>query len=215
MDDLFPLLLFLIFILAPLIEQIRKKGRPPQQRPPTQRPLPGPPPARRSETEEVSGKSADSASVMIPDDLWQILTGERRPPAQSQPAPAPPKQPWDVVYVPPPEEAEADEEALVTEDVNVETRRSSREIESYEEARRRPAPQTLEQPPVIVSLEQEILPAPARHVAFHERLAASADLATSVPQRPAAAPLLPFGDPGELRRAFILQEVLGRPRGLD
>lgn len=215
MDDLFPLLLFLIFILAPLIEQLRKKGQRPPPPPPTRRPLPQPP--QRSETEEVSSKRAEPASTMIPDELWQILTGEQRVPELPQPQPpqpqpqqpTPAKPSWDVSYVPP--EAAEDEETRVAQTLNAQIERMRREELALQQSRRRPAAISLEQAPVIVSLEKEPLPQEPRHTAFHDKMVKQ--------QQPAAArrrkSYLALDSRAELQRAFVLQEVLGKPRGLE
>jgi hypothetical protein len=85
----FGILLLILFILAPLLEKLLKAGRPPQAPPEEQQ---GPPgqrlpreqrrPMPRAETEE------ESAAGVLPDDLWEILTGER----QAPPAEPPPQQ---------------------------------------------------------------------------------------------------------------------------
>jgi hypothetical protein len=218
-DGFFGVLLFLVFILAPLIEQVRKHQK--GQQPPTRRPPTTLPPSRlpqsgpRSQTEEVSAKPRESASTMIPEDLWQILTGEQRPSAQTLPPPsAPPrKAPWDVVYIPP-EEA-ADEEAAAVADVNVELERTTPEAVRREHERRHKQrdERSLEVEPTIVSLETGVPTGAARHAAFHDKLAQTAPPLAVVAATKRG--LLGIGNIGELRRAFILQEVLGRPRGLE
>ena len=162
MDDLFGFIVFVvIFVLAPIIEQIRRKRTPPppqqQRRPPEAQPqlpqrqqqqraqLPTPP--ARSETEEAS------AAAMLPNELWEVLTGQPRPRPMPQPTPAP-----DVES-----EETADDEELVREDVDVDRRRRS-----YEETISLEEPARREQP-VVVSMEG--VPEPrARHVAFHEKV---------------------------------------------
>jgi hypothetical protein len=215
-DNLFPLLLFVIFILAPLIEQLRKRGQPPPPPPPTRRPLPQRP-EQRSETEEVSSQRAEPASTMIPDELWQILTGEQRvpelpqpqqPPPQSQ-QPAPAKPSWDVSYVPP--EAEEDEESRVGETLNAQVERMRREEVALQQSRRRPVAATLEEVPVIVSLEKEPLAQEARHTAFHDKMM-KREQPTPVRRRKS---FLALNSREELQRAFVLREVLGKPRGLE
>ena len=217
MDDLFGIILFLIFVLAPIIEGIRKqgKGRQPPQRPPSRLPdarprMPELP--QRSQTEEVSGKARDAASVLIPDDLWTILTGEQRPPVLTTPPTAPPRKRLETVYIPP-EEAE-DEEAVAAEDVNVELARTSREAVQLEHARRH-KPEvaiSLEVEPEIVSLETGLPSGKARHAAFHDKLIQSEPAAAAARARTSK---MKFTDPVEIRRMFILQEVLGKPRGLE
>jgi hypothetical protein len=105
----FGLLLIIVFILAPLLERLLARGRkgtdelPPGQRPPEQRMPPQRFPQQRMpqqrpapEEEQTPFRSVpashgddDSAASVLPDDLWEILTGEKRPPARTQP-PAPP-----------------------------------------------------------------------------------------------------------------------------
>ncbi|HET9438561.1 MAG TPA: hypothetical protein VFO52_00235 [Longimicrobiales bacterium] len=218
MDDLFPIILFIIFFLAPLIEGLRKKNK--NQPPPTQRRTPPRVPQQRlpqqqlprpSRTEEVSSKprQEESAAAMVPDDLWEILTGQKRPPVLTTPQPLPqegkPRPGWDVVYDPDEEAEEADEESLIREDVDVELRRTRREPVSLETYERHPEP-------VIISLEENIPTTAQRHAAFHEKVAASRP--AEVEGR-AVTRKLGLTNRAELQRAFLLQEVLGKPKGLE
>lgn len=221
MDELFPILMFIIFFLAPLLEGLKRKNKdgkqPPQDTP--RRPLPRVPqqrlpdaraPQSSSRMEEVSGKSRteESAATMVPDDLWEILTGQKRPPVLTTPQQLPEerKPHWDVVYDPEEnEEDEADEESLVREDVEVETRRARVEAQSLETYDRHPQP-------VIVSLEENIPTGAQRHASFHQKILAQTPVK---PVRPPASPLLDLRNRAELRRAFLLNEVLGRPKGLE
>ena len=146
---------------------------------------------------------------MVPDDLWEILTGQKRPPVlttpQPQPAPVEAKrQPWDVVYDPDEEAEAADEESAAAEDVNVEVRRARVEAQSLETLERHPAP-------VIISLEENLPTGAQRHEAFHKKIA------TPVPvvARQASGSRIKIGSRSELQRAFILKEVLGKPKGLE
>lgn len=209
MDEIFPLLLFIIFFLAPLIEQLKKKkGQQPPQQPPR------PEPQQRSSTEEVSARPRETAEAMVPDDLWKILTGEVRPPVmipeETRQVPTRRQQPWDVVFIPP-EETE-DEEELVREDVDVEVRRTAREVVVRDRQRRPLAveAQSLEEEPIIVSLETGPPSAKDRHSAFH-RLVDAKPVAETPKKKGAFA----LTDHRELQRAFVLQEIFGRPRGLD
>jgi hypothetical protein len=219
-DDIFPIILFIIFFVAPLIEQLKKKkGQPPA--PPPPRPQARPQPQPRSSTEEVSSRPRETAEAMVPDDLWKILTGEARPPVmipeETRRVPTQKQRPWDVVYIPP-EETE-DEEELARDDVDVEVRRTSREAVQLEHARRhlpvearRELPveaASLEVEPNIISLETPLPSAQARHAAFHQRIAEP--LAAEKQKKGAFA----LTDHQELRRAFVMQEIFGRPRGLD
>lgn len=64
----------------------------------------------------------------------------------------------------------------------------------------------------VVSLEVEPLPARERHRRFHEKVDRPAPVVAAVP-----TPMQRLGlsGPEDLRRAFIVREVLGPPRGLD
>jgi hypothetical protein len=217
-DDIFPIILFIIFFVAPLIEQLKKKkGQPPAPPPP---PRPEARPQQRSSTEEVSSRPRETAEAMVPDDLWKILTGEARPPVmipeETRRVPTQKQRPWDVVFIPP-EETE-DEEELVRDDVDVEVRRTSREAVQLEHARRhlpvearRELPvegKSLEVEATIISLETPVPSAQARHEAFHKRIV---EPVQAEKKKGAFA----LQDHHELRRAFVLQEIFGRPRGLD
>jgi hypothetical protein len=216
MDDLFPLLMLLIFVLGPILEGLKRKhrgGQPPQQR----RQMPRPPqhrvPERTSRTEEVSPgtrRQEEAAATMVPDDLWEILTGQKRPPVLTTPQPKPPeerKRPaWDVVYDPELEEdEEGGAEVVAPEDVLIETRRAREEAQSLETYDRHPEP-------VIISLEENVPTTAQRHKAFHQKVnTPPAQVAVAPPARPR----LNLHDKSELQRAFVLQEVFGRPKGLE
>ena len=166
-------------------------------------------PTESSRTEEVATRPREeNAAGMVPDDLWEILTGQKRPPVLTTPQPTPPvearKQPWDVVYDPDEEEEEADEEAGFVEDINVEVRRARVEAQSLETLERHPAP-------VIISLEDNIPTAAQRHQAFHKKIV----VAVPEVEKRARRPRISFSSRSELQRAFLLQEVLGKPKGLE
>jgi hypothetical protein len=98
----FGLLLIIVFILAPLLEKLLGAGR---QRPGQQPPVPPGgrpqqgrvPPSQRSRVPAdddtpfrsvpASHDDDESAASVLPDDLWEILTGERRAPRQDAPGP--------------------------------------------------------------------------------------------------------------------------------
>jgi hypothetical protein len=270
----FGLLLIILFIVAPLLERLLKAGQQPPEPPPQgglpgQRrpgqPLPGQQPRRippMADEEEISfrdvpaghGREEESAEGMLPDDLWEILTGEKRPqrppppepqPAESAPAEVPRAQ------VPPPvrtpsevaRRAEALRQRVERERARREEleRRRTRQPEpsrerslpsvemrdrSPRERERRPAapppsaadrhvrPVHVRTAPVVVSYDIDIPGDDERHAQFHERLDRDAAAA-----RKAAAVVGPrvfdFDDPTDLRRAIIMAEVLGKPKGLE
>jgi hypothetical protein len=211
MDDIFPILMLLVFVLGPILEGLKRKNKgqqPPQQRPLPPRPAPRRLPETSSRTEEVSSRARteENAATMVPDDLWEILTGQKRPSVLTTPQPAPPqkKQPWDVVYDPDEDEVEAHQETVRTEDVNVEVRRARVEAQSLETLERHPEP-------IIVSLEDNLPSLAQRHSDFHKKIGTPVPVVDRLERRPR----LQLGDRADLRRAFLLQEVFGKPKGLE
>ena len=206
-DFIGAILVFIVFVLGPILEQMRKKGQrpgppPPQQRRPLPRPpesarIPQPsreaPPSRVATPEPVANRTEDvSAAEMLPDELWEILTGQPKP-RSAPPPPAP-----DVE-----DEETADEELITAEDVTIETRRSR-----FEEAASIEAPPPREYP-VVVSMED--VPDPRkRHAAFHEKIQQ-----TSLPAAARIVSPRYFSTPADLRRAIIMQVVLGPPKALE
>lgn len=212
MDDLFPLLMVLIFVLGPIIEGLKRKNRRPPP-PPQRRVPPSSAPPQRSRTEEISTtrpRGDESAATMVPDDLWEILTGQPRSPAPTAP-PIPPRQPerrpaWDVGYDAELEADEELEEELVgLEDVNVETRRARVEAQSLETIGRHPEP-------VVISLEDNIPTTAQRHAEFHQRITVAPPVVEVEPRR---KPLFDLKNRSELQRAFLAQEVFGKPKSLE
>jgi hypothetical protein len=217
MEDLLGLLfVFIFFILGPLIEHLRKKQQPPQNRRPTpqQRPpttasrteearsLPqstdlrtgSPRPPQRPRAEEMA--EAESATTMLPDELWAVLTGQPVP--QRRPAPLPPGD-LDV------EEFDVERETS-TEDVSVEVRRNrTEEAVSLEATPRR-------YDPVVVSMEENVPDTKTRHAAFHQKIQQAP--VAKVKRAPSPASLV-LSDVADLRKAFLLQAILGRPKGLE
>lgn len=248
MEDLIPILVFIFFLLAPLIERILKGGKQAPPTPPPQRPVPRPreelpePKSyqRRSETaaepESETAGTAGSAAEMLPEDLWAILTGEAPPtrtpgPVQQRepldlPAPAPaPRAPAPRPPAPRPErprreplpsqqraakyeEAALDEESIAPREPTGD--RPAR-FEYVPQDYRRPKP--VEAEPVIVSMETLPESDETRHSSFHRRLAALA--APSEVQRGKARVDSGLHDPVQLRRAIIVSEILGKPKGLE
>ena len=215
MDDLFPLLMLLVFVLGPIIEGLKRKNRqnPP---PPTQRRMPPRAPERQlprqqqpSRMEEVSTRPREeTAAGMVPEDLWEILTGQKRPPVLTTPQPAPPaerkRQQWDVVFDPDAEDEKPALESVAAEDVNVETRRGRVEAQSRETLERHPVP-------VVVSLEDNLPTVAQRHQAFHKKIAAP----VPVVAKPRSRRRLALTTRSELQRAFLWHDVLGKPKGLE
>jgi hypothetical protein len=236
-DRIFTILFVVIFILAPIIERVLKAGRgaqTPQRPPPGQRrPLPGPPappqrrelpdrtrtplPAPRAETPQEAQKAAD----LIPADLWELLTGQKQAPQPAPPVPAPlPQRPPPVTRRTSPVDIEEDEEAAAgIENRSLEAQPGTESAAAEELLRRRErateqARRVVHPPPVIMSLETEPLGEPSRHKTFHEK-ADHLPLAARVTVAPTPLLSLDPNDRATLRRAFILQEVLGKPKSLE
>jgi hypothetical protein len=246
--DPFVIILFFVFFVLPLIERALKKGQPPQQPPQRQR-RPReveeaedtahalPPSARTGgrEPPRETGAGHDPAADMIPDDLWEVLTGEKRQ------RPTTPQRPPEVE----PERGEwfggfeietrDDETALEGErvyDTEVGDEIASSEIAADEDAaaerlrqERERAVHTAERAPErlpseVVLYEPRAPTAPLRPLApvaaarIRELPPADVHYAQTAP---AGVRMAIFGglDRAALKRAFILKEILDRPRGLE
>ncbi|HEX7050105.1 MAG TPA: hypothetical protein VF188_07900 [Longimicrobiales bacterium] len=248
MDDLFSLLIAAAVAWS-VIEGLvgrRRKGppAPPQHRAPRM-PVP--------DVERGGGERGDPgagplgpverpAGEMIPDELWAILTGERRPAAGP---PRAPEESWEAGAS---WEAEASWETEASRDGEpVESARRSEPSPvggAAEPARARGAqggewsrggdveatgtpvlvPSTYEEArsleempapsrPVVVSLEAPPPPPEVRHRDFHARLARSG-ARRSAPAPDARRLHRVLGGRRDLQRAVILSEVLGPPKGL-
>lgn len=222
--------LFLVFVIiamaARAIEAISKnrQGGGTQQRP---QPQPGrPQPRPRPEYEEPYGTArrlpepphevgptdtADAAAEMIPDELWQILTGQPKP---RRPSPPPLPVPYD--------ETGPDEELVATaypdEEAEYERRRRAEQQEREREARelrerraRGRDANMADKAPRTISLERPLPSPEQRHAAFHRKV--DAPIVVAKPRRPSSREWL-FSD-DDMKRAIVLQEVLGTPKGLQ
>lgn len=221
MDDLFWVFIIIFFVVAPILEKVLKGGRTQQQKPP-QRPqgrMQAPqrqrlPDGRTTTVRQPSSAPtrSEDATDLLPSDLWEILTGERRAPDRPEPEPPPiePARPSraDVPSARPARERTVretrprDEESAVAE---VLARRERELVERRLRTRPRPPP---------ASLETEPEPEPRRHATFHEKLE---HLPAAPRVRRAAGPVLELDprDRAALRRAILMQEIFGRPRGLE
>jgi hypothetical protein len=217
--ELFEILFILFFILIPIFEGLRKSrqrqeaerdvevaeeaetGSPPDYHVP---PAPGRP-------EPATGDASD----MVPDDLWEILTGERRP--RSDPG-AEPRPEWD------------DQEAVEVESAprtwweeDAEAEAPEPDLEPVMEERFEPAPWRIEPvpppPPAEVTVEaysplihREATPAPPR-----PRRLSLRELSDEPPPtvREPSALVRALGSQEGLRQAILLREILGPPKGLD
>lgn len=232
------ILIIIIFIVAPLIERLLKAGKQNPQLPPQQQRMPQRTRQRLpheqqpeeweadEQEQQVSGYRAesrdDAAAEMLPDDLWEILTGERRPPQRPGPRPAPDAgQPDGTDY--------SLEESSSFEDHSLEDegllRAPPREAQSSGEWSMEPEtievvlppepyirPNPLRPAPKVVSLEEINFDYEQRHDEFHDMLD-SLDAPARV-RRPALNAYR-FRTDADLRRAIVMAEILGTPRGLE
>lgn len=214
-------LLILLFILAPILEGIfGKKARDKRRQAP---PRPPGGPGQQSGGQRQRQQAGGSASDMVPDDLWELLTGQKRPTA-TRPTPADeaesgfeaearpleeggrPLESWDADLEPAMERK--DYEPL---DVRYDDGRLSTPPAPWE-TDREAAPLESTDLPEAYSLEQPIQPEPVRHAAFHARLEG---LPPAARTRRRLHPDLKLQTAADLRRAVILKEVLGTPKGLE
>jgi hypothetical protein len=257
------ILLLIVFVLAPLLEKLLKAGRPQppeqppqQQRSPRQRRPGGPQRPVPDEMEERPFRSIPSAdadddmqtaATMLPDDLWEVLTGEKRPPPSPRsqmPAETEPRaEPREVAPRPrtadrrPVEAARSAERPRRAEPLPVGRRPATppRERRLPEvgmrrdpaDTRMRPAAaRRLEPPPddfvreiptresaAVVPFEAPSLDPEERRAAFKARRATYSDAATVA--RSERRMDTEFRGTDNLRRAIIMAEILGKPRGLE
>ncbi|HSK17676.1 MAG TPA: hypothetical protein VK912_00945 [Longimicrobiales bacterium] len=220
------LLILIVFVVAPLIEKLLKAGKgaqqPPEQRPqqriPPQQRVPQPRPQARlpqQHREERAGRSDEAAADMLPDDLWEILTGERRTPRA--PAPAPEVEPQDIeerypVEAYPDESLSLEEAALEQPSPRGWPSRLPEDtaVVLSPEAYERPLPER--DVPRVVSLEELEFDTEKRHDRFHKRLDTLKPAARV--RRPAPS-LYRFTNDEDVRRAIVMSEILGPPKGLE
>lgn len=206
--DLFELLILAAFVLFPILDGIlkqRQKGRGSEKEGQGQ----GPDRSTAQRRPEGRAESPRSAADMLPDDLWELMTGEKRPrqepetqgspwsstPAETQSGPATSTaesgaaepEPWVV-----------DDEATAPEPVSLEYEGP----EAYSLEAPAPEPRSLEQP----------IPSPsARHRAFHEMI----DRPERRPTVRTSPLIRSLSTPSGLRQAVLAREILGPPKGLE
>jgi len=220
--DLFEILFVVLFILFPIMEQVLKRKR-----------SPGPPgdeadgqdgagdfEASQGLEREPPARESGKASDMVPDDLWAVLTGEQRPPQgpeapgrtreTSADDPEPVETPWSS---PTPERGHRRRGgasapwSIDDDEVLDEPAPAPVSLEQYG-----PEAYTLERLDYEAeSLERPVPSAEARHRDFHE-LVDRPEVRRPSRRGPLSRALR---SPGGLRQAFVLNEVLGPPKGLD
>jgi hypothetical protein len=226
-DNFLAILMFILFIVAPLIERVLK-GRantpPPPPRPRVPREADEDAPSAPTGT-RLPRRADSGDGGMMPDELWEILTGERRPRAGPLPhEPAEIDVEWEprTGKLPSPWGDEADVEDVSAETYADEIGDENEAAEQLRRARERGV-HTAERAPAyelgpVISLEGSAEVGPLRHVAFHERLRAQeqaiADMKAAASAQ-ARGRRLTLGRLPELQRAMVLAELFGRPRGMD
>jgi len=224
------ILIIIAFIVLPLIERLLKAGKQNQQPPSQQQRMPQRPRPRlpreerpeeweqdeagQPESQPVRHRAEtrdDAAAEMLPDDLWEILTGERRTPQRPTPQRAP-----DPVS----EEGFSLEEGYSLEaggslEVQPSGEWMSAPPESVEvvlppEPYIRPNP--LRPVAKVVSLEELDFDYDQRHEDFHDKLDTLGGPARVRRRAPNA---YRFRNDADLRRSIVMAEILGTPRGLE
>ena len=197
--DLFELLFIALFILFPILEQVfRKKREEGGEAPGPDELEPGADgrePASlegRPPWETESQRESEPAAGMVPDDLWAILTGEAPAPSRT-PAPTRTEEsPWSD----PESDGSYDDVGAAPDPVPA----GLPEAYSLE-------PVDIE----AVSLEADVPTSEARHRRFHEIIDREPP---AVPRRRSAVGRA-LRSPAGVRQAFVMSEVLGRPKGLE
>lgn len=213
-------LIVILFIALPILQGVfGKKQREEQRRRMEQRRREQGQASSSSGRQKQDRRPAESAADLVPDDLWELLTGERRQPAR---VPIPTRE-WDVEV----EEVAVSEAPVATRpepdwDAIPEPAPYEPVSETQEESGHpwrlsdEPTPmvprrERSDNLPEAVSLEQPVPSDAVREREFHEELAH-----LPPPARGHRRRRLPYGlgHDHEVRRAFILTEILGPPKGL-
>ncbi|HUG39024.1 MAG TPA: hypothetical protein VMM12_00980 [Longimicrobiales bacterium] len=204
--------LILIFIVIPILEVVFKKHRKgkeaPQEAPaPRHRERVGAGAGAGEASSRPAPGGEDSAADMIPPDFWEVLTGERpreAPPAGSGWEPEGWEAPPDATVEAPPELGPAESWAPAHWEVDDEEGAGTRA--------ERDAPASLEHiGPEAISLEIPPPPPEVRRRLHHEKH----DIAPALEAGGESAHALRAALRGpELRRAIVLAEILGPPKGL-
>lgn len=223
MGENFWLLIFIFFVVAPILERVLKGGkRPPppsqrQRRPPQQRRLP----QQRTQLPERQGtqqQRGETAADILPPELWELLTGQK-PPARVPPASEAPREAqWD-------EEADHDEEERARASSSVpapiaydEDKEAAELLARRQRAADRPVDRSV---PIVVSMETPPPPAAVRHREFHRKIdkvdakKVAPEMEAVQPARNIIADVLRDGSTVDIRRAILMKEVLGPPKGLE
>ena len=211
--DLFELLFIALFILFPVLEGILKQRK--KNRGPGPRDEDAVGPGGRDREETVGEEEVRTASDMVPDDLWELMTGERRE-TPGEPVGVADDAESDSLWSTEPEDPGPAGAATGTSgdapewesEPWMDDSAASREPVSLEY--RGPEAYSLETP-APPPLERRVPTAEARHRAFHELI----DQPTGRRRRRRSPLGRALRSPDGLRQAVLLKEVLGPPKGLD
>jgi hypothetical protein len=227
---------FVLFILIIIVSQILgaiKQGsrRPPPGGPPTPQQRqrierrPGLPGTRPADPAQAPGGVDANAADFIPPDVWELITGQPHPSRRREPTPPVLSPPPDGTHrMSVPDEADTDEEEVADEEGVAElyeaerlVRRRARDVDADKAAvlaqqRSVLAERAADKVSKVVSLETTSIPTTERHRRFHERL----EQLEVQPVRPRPQSVRQdLARPEDVRRAFILKEVLGPPKALE
>lgn len=189
------------------------------------------PPAPQPTMQQPTGTAAD----MVPDELWAILTGGAPRPTgpptpipQRAPEPEPVEYDWQPagpdeggwVTAPP-----WDEEDAVDSIEGVSAERGGENTVDYDDQAERIARARYENVSEtswgegLASSDALALRTPEtserRHYEFHDSLRASEIGGVGQVERPSTAAFLGLSDLGDVRRAIVLMEILGKPKSLE
>ena len=202
--DFFELLLIALFILFPILDGVlkqRKKGQGP----------PGGLDEVEGSGDVESGRSETgqdrAASEMLPDDLWELMTGERRD-AGGRPGSGGSDEPWSV-------EAESSSVEAASSEVDEEWSEPwavDDEVTAPELSMEYEGPEAYSlETPAPPPIERTVPTAEARHRAFHELI----DRPRPKRKRRMSPLMRSLRSPDGLRQAVLLREILGPPKGLE
>lgn len=216
--DLIEILFIALFLLIPLLQGILGKGRgsAPDETARRGGRVPPDPRAEREgqlEPEELRPprpRGPEPAAEMLPDDLWEMLTGEKRDrtPVAVESPPEAEVEPWTTEPAWSPEYEEATVEARTD---------WRRPLPPAETDRYDTEPESLEyMGPEAYSLEQPLPPPEIRHARFHDKIEQGEITGDQPSRRRGRSSLVQsLRSRSGMRDAVILAEILGRPKGME
>lgn len=216
--DLIEILFIALFLLIPLLQGILGKGRggAPDETAGRDRSARPDPRAEREgqlEPDEIPTRRpprSEPAAEMLPDDLWEMLTGEKRErtPVATESPPETDVEAWTTEPAWSPE----------YEERTVEGPTDWRRPLPAAEADWSPLePESLEViGPEAYSLEQPLPPPEIRHARFHDKIEQGEITGDQPSRRRGRSSLVQtLRSRSGMRDAVILAEILGRPKGME